>query len=282
MFHLFNACCRLVAGKRHNLHTMLKQPSATQELRKLLKNIEQQHGKLLKEIEQQHHQTLFVVQQCLRVLETETGEASRESLISRPESSHSKVNAGETNTPLQEQLTHTNKQERTTPSQGHQARKNTTPSQNKAKKTINTSTTKPTTTTKVISKNHVVYYKHTLCIHGKRRDKCKHCGGLGLCQHFRVRSECTDCHGRGMCIHNRRRTRCQECKQAQISVQQSKTLCPHKHRADVCSENPEKDICHDRRGPSPCAESAARKDDSMPVDLQEIEPDCMKSKHSDV
>ena len=118
------------------------------------------------------------------MLETETGEASRESHISRPESSHSKVNAGETNTPLQEQLTHTNKQQRTTPSQGHQARKNTTPSQNKAKKTINTSTTKPTTTTKVISKNHVVYYKHTLCMHAKRRDKCKQCGGVGLCQHF--------------------------------------------------------------------------------------------------
>ena len=37
-------------------NTGVQVPSATQELRKLLKDIEQQHGKLLKEIEQQHHQ----------------------------------------------------------------------------------------------------------------------------------------------------------------------------------------------------------------------------------
>ena len=250
MFHLFNTCCRPVAGKRHNLHTMLKEHSVTQELRKLLQQLQQQ----TQLVEQLQQETRLVVQQCLRALETETEEASRGSLISGPESRHSKVNAGETNTPLQEQLTHTNKQQRTTPSQGHQARKNTTPSQNKVKKTINTSTTKPNTTTKVISKNHVMYYKHTLCIHGKRRDKCKHCGGVGLCQHFRVRSECKDCHGSGICIHNRRRTRCKECKQAQISVEQSKES----------------------------AKSAAGHDDSMPVDLEEIEPDCMESKHSDV
>ena len=179
MLDLFNACCRVGAGKRHNLDTMLKQPSATEELRKRLK-----------EIEQQQQQILIVVQQCLQALEKETEEA----------------------------------------------------------------TTKPTTTTKVISKNNVVYYKHKLCIHKQRRDKCKHCGGVGLCQHFRVRSECKDCHGSGICIHNRRRTRCKECKQAQISVEQSKES----------------------------AKSAAGHDDSMPVDLEEIEPDCMKSKHSDV
>ena len=239
---LFNARGRLVVGKRHDLYTMVKRPSEIQEVRKRLEEIDQQ----LHDSKQQLHA-------CKKALQTLTEQASPRSTISRAASSHSTVNAGRTKTPLQEQLTHTNKQQGMRPGQGHQARKDTTPTKNKAKKTTKTSTTRPTTTTKVISKNHVVYYKHTLCMHEKRRDKCKQCGGVGLCQHFRVRNQCRDCNGSGICIHQRRRSRCQECKQPQISVQQRKTSQPM----------------------AKIRQCAAEQDDSMPVDLEEIEPDCI-------
>ena len=33
------------------------------------------------------------------------------------------------------------------------------------------------------------------CPHGRKRAKCKECGGSQICEHGRVRSECKECHG---------------------------------------------------------------------------------------
>ena len=32
------------------------------------------------------------------------------------------------------------------------------------------------------------------CPHGRRRYRCKECGGAGICEHGRRRSQCKDCH----------------------------------------------------------------------------------------
>jgi hypothetical protein len=50
----------------------------------------------------------------------------------------------------------------------------------------------------------------SLCEHGRRRSRCKECGGSGLCEHGRERSRCKECGGSGMCEDGRRRSQCKD------------------------------------------------------------------------
>ena len=49
------------------------------------------------------------------------------------------------------------------------------------------------------------------CPHGRRRSKCKECGGSQICEHGRQRHGCKECGGKGICEHGRRRSTCKEC-----------------------------------------------------------------------
>ena len=51
------------------------------------------------------------------------------------------------------------------------------------------------------------------CPHGKRRTRCKECGGSQICVHGRERSYCKECGGSQICEHGRRRPQCKECAQ---------------------------------------------------------------------
>ena len=42
-----------------------------------------------------------------------------------------------------------------------------------------------------------------LCKHGRRKSRCKDCGGSGLCEHKRERRRFRDCGGSGLCEHQR-------------------------------------------------------------------------------
>ena len=53
--------------------------------------------------------------------------------------------------------------------------------------------------------------KTAACEHGRRRSRCKECGGASICEHGRVRSQCKECGGGGICEHGRQRSRCKEC-----------------------------------------------------------------------
>ena len=53
------------------------------------------------------------------------------------------------------------------------------------------------------------------CPHGKRRRRCKECGGSQICEHCehgRRRSECKECGGGSICEHGRIRYHCKECR----------------------------------------------------------------------
>ena len=52
------------------------------------------------------------------------------------------------------------------------------------------------------------------CPHGKRRSRCKECGGGSFRVHGRERSKCKECGGGSICVHGRRRSRCKECKKS--------------------------------------------------------------------
>jgi hypothetical protein len=50
------------------------------------------------------------------------------------------------------------------------------------------------------------------CSHGRRKQDCKDCGGSRCCMHGRVKRFCRDCGGTGLCPHGKRIYTCKECK----------------------------------------------------------------------
>ena len=54
------------------------------------------------------------------------------------------------------------------------------------------------------------------CPHGRRRSRCKECGGASFCEHGRRRSKCKECGGGEICEHGRQRCQCKECGGSRI------------------------------------------------------------------
>ena len=89
------------------------------------------------------------------------------------------------------------------------------------------------------------------CPHGRRRTRCKECGGSLICEHGRERSDCKECGGGSICEHGRRRSRCKECGGSQI--------CEHGRLRYRCKECGGKGICEHGRRRSDCKECHAAK-----------------------
>jgi hypothetical protein len=95
------------------------------------------------------------------------------------------------------------------------------------------------------------------CVHGRRKDRCKQCGGgSSFCVHGRRRWECRDCGGSSICPHNRRRSRCRECGGVSI--------CQHGRERWTCRACSAASFCEHGRQRSKCAEcvSATMRDRS--------------------
>lgn len=80
------------------------------------------------------------------------------------------------------------------------------------------------------------------CEHGRRRSRCKECGGGSICGHGRVRSTCKECDGGSICEHGRRRSICKECDGSQICEhgrerQTCKNCDPHNYFAQIMRSN---------------------------------------------
>lgn len=78
-----------------------------------------------------------------------------------------------------------------------------------------------------------------ICKHGRQRYLCKICGGSGLCEHSRVRSQCVDCGGTGICKHGRRRSRCKDCGGSGI--------CKHGRVRSQCTDCGGSGVCRHKR-----------------------------------
>ena len=78
------------------------------------------------------------------------------------------------------------------------------------------------------------YHQSLKCEHGKRKDRCIDCGGVGICEHRREKSKCMDCGGGSMCEHKRQKSKCIDCGGASI--------CEHKRQRAGCKQctNPQK------------------------------------------
>jgi len=81
----------------------------------------------------------------------------------------------------------------------------------------------------------------TRCPHGKRKDKCKDCGGIGICIHNKEKRKCRDCKGSDICIHNRDKYYCRDCG--------GRGYCIHDIEKAKCREGcgGSKICIHDRR-----------------------------------
>ena len=84
------------------------------------------------------------------------------------------------------------------------------------------------------------------CEHGRRKDRCKDCGGAGICKHNRLRFQCKDCGGSQICEHNHRKATCLKCAGSQI--------CKHNKIKGMCIECGGSELCHHGRSKYKCKE----------------------------
>jgi hypothetical protein len=83
------------------------------------------------------------------------------------------------------------------------------------------------------------------CPHGRKRYRCKECGGAGICEHSRVRSKCKECGGGAICEHSRVRSLCKECGGGSI--------CEHGRQRSKCKECGGGSTCEHGRKHSVCS-----------------------------
>jgi hypothetical protein len=92
------------------------------------------------------------------------------------------------------------------------------------------------------------------CEHGKRRARCKDCGGGSICEHNRDRSRCKDCGGGSICEHKRRRSSCKPCGGSQICEHNRlRSNCKECNGSQICAHNKIRSTCRDCGGGSICA-----------------------------
>ena len=85
-----------------------------------------------------------------------------------------------------------------------------------------------------------------ICEHNKRKSRCKECGGSQICEHNKVRSHCKECGGSQICEHNKARSHCKECGGSQI--------CEHNKQKNRCKECGGSQICEHNKVRSHCKE----------------------------
>ncbi len=60
------------------------------------------------------------------------------------------------------------------------------------------------------------------CEHGKRKYRCKACGGSSFCEHNKRKTYCETCGGSELCIHKKRKARCRECDGTEFCIHKKK------------------------------------------------------------
>ena len=51
------------------------------------------------------------------------------------------------------------------------------------------------------------------CIHSRRKDRCKLCGGSGICEHGLRKDRCKECRRSSLCSHGLVKSQCKDCKE---------------------------------------------------------------------
>ena len=83
--------------------------------------------------------------------------------------------------------------------------------------------------------------------HGKRKDRCKECGGSAFCEHGKQKQRCKECKGVSICEHGKQRAQCKQC---------DPSFCVKK--------------CEHGRVMRYCRECATKMGDKFPYPLEEL------------
>lgn len=97
------------------------------------------------------------------------------------------------------------------------------------------------------------------CEHGRRKSRCKECGGSQICQHGRVKSVCKECKGSSICTHGRVKSACKECGGSQICLHgRLKLTCKQCRGSQICTHGKRKSVCKQCKGSSICTHGRIR------------------------
>ena len=98
-----------------------------------------------------------------------------------------------------------------------------------------------------------------ICEHGKRRSICKECGGSQICEHGKHRSICKECGGSQICEHGKRRSICKECGGSQICEHgKHRPICKECGGSQICEHGKHRPQCKDCRGSQICEHGKRR------------------------
>ena len=91
------------------------------------------------------------------------------------------------------------------------------------------------------------------CEHGRRKYRCKDCGGSSICVHSRLLADCIDCEGSNICTHKRIKRFCKDCNKAHIcDHNKRRSRCKTCKGGSICKHNKERSRCTDCDGGSIC------------------------------
>jgi hypothetical protein len=95
--------------------------------------------------------------------------------------------------------------------------------------------------------------RHKKCEHGKRKSRCKECGGSELCEHNNQKYQCKECGGSQICEHNIQKSGCKKCKgQGICEHNKRKEICKECDGSQICEHNKLRSICKDCDGSQIC------------------------------
>ena len=102
------------------------------------------------------------------------------------------------------------------------------------------------------------------CEHGKRKTRCKECGGSEMCIHEKQKPFCRECNGSQFCIHNKTKSICIDCGGSRICKHRKQkpfckecggsAFCKHGRRKTRCKECGGSEICKHGKHNSYCKE----------------------------
>ena len=102
-------------------------------------------------------------------------------------------------------------------------------------------------------KPEMVNVTHKKCIHNKRKQLCKECGGISLCEHNNVKYVCKQCKGQSICEHNKVKSKCKSCGGSTFCVHNKvKRTCLECKGTGICIHNKQKPVCKICKGSSIC------------------------------
>jgi hypothetical protein len=109
---------------------------------------------------------------------------------------------------------------------------------------VKTSTGRPCDRPKGHSGLHGQKDSKSKCEHGKRRSRCKECGGSQICEHGTQHDHCKDCGGSQICEHGAQRSTCKRCGGGAI--------CEHNRQRAHCKKCGGTSYCEHGRHRSQC------------------------------